>query len=326
MKKLRVGILGAQLRSARIIASFYEALPERFELYLQSKDKGNFNEVGIFDVLWICDSYNSKRQFERNLMKVLIEYNPLLCILAVRTKPYMTQKIQKKLKLMNLQNIKIVYAPLFCSTLMKDWDRYIRAFPMLIGYDEYSSWRLARIHMNEIGFRCHPVHPSVNLELGKLLIDSTYLLYNYWEQEKKRIIRKIESKDQTKLLESINEIFQVYNIALVEAGRQDYRLPNLDLQIFLPEALKKFFVSSPIKLQGLRMIRKSNRLMLQTKVLFWKYWKAQIKYLYLFCLSRYNLIKGRIAMLLNFSKKKNVNKLQDNLSGKSRKTSCKRDA
>jgi len=311
MEKLRVGILGADSRQARIIISYYETLSNRFEFYLQFKNKSNFDEAGIFDVLWVFDDYSSLRLFEKNIIKVLVEYHPLLCILAARIKPFTTQRIQNKLKLMNLGNIKVVYSPIFCSGLLiRDWEKYIHAFPMLIGYDDKSSFKLAQIHLNEIGFKCYSVTPSVNLEISKLLIDYSYLMYNNWEQEKKKIIRRIELKNQNKLSEAVNDIFQLHNIALIEVGRQDLRLPSLKPWTFSLEDLKRFLAISPIKLKATKMILKSNRL--QTKMSLWKYRKAQIKYLYKFLLFYYNRIKGRIK-LFNFKKKKNANKLSNNI-------------
>jgi len=249
MKKLKVGILGHS-KEARFLLNKFADRQERFEIYRHNTWDNEFVDVGILDILWICKEFKSNRQLKKKIIKLVVEYNPTLCLIAVPVKPFTTLKLQKIIEDLGLKT-NFIFVSSSCPSVLIDWNRYVSVFSFLIGWDLDKSLVLVKVHLSELGIKMRSIKGSFNLEINKLLINSSYLLYNYCEQQRKKIFKSYERKNIEVDRETYDNIQFEINEGLIEIQK-----PNLIIPIIAPDSVvlnQRFlkFLSNSFKLRFL---------------------------------------------------------------------------
>jgi len=225
MEKLKVGILGGN-KIARFLLTKLSEKENRFELYKQNTWNQDFTGVGVLDILWICKSFKSNRKLKKETLKLIAEYSPTLCLIAVPVKPFTVSKLQQTIKDLGLKT-NLVLIGSSCPEIIIDWNRYVSMFSLMIGWDLKGSLLLAKTHLVELQIQSYSIEGSFNLEISSLLINSQYLLYNYWEQRKAKIFRYYERKNKEVERNKLESIQYETNEGLMHIQKPNLIMPSL---------------------------------------------------------------------------------------------------
>lgn len=253
MKKiLNIGIVGLG-SLGRALISFYEERNDykgqRFKIYIQDRNKGNFKEIGIMDILNIC--FPNSPTFIQDVLSYIKEHQPSLCIIHSNVVPGTTEKIEKYLVPLRTE---IVFSPIMGprSELLKS----LKIFRKIFGYNSIQAARLAEIHFQELGVLTQSLRSTNDVEACILLIEAGLILNQTWAQEKSRIARKL------KISEGVaKEILNVWNEGFHEFGMFSYFQPLFKPEVLSDLELKPInLLSKRVNQSLLKIILKSNRL------------------------------------------------------------------
>jgi hypothetical protein len=284
MKKLKVGILGSN-KISKLLLNIFSEKQNRFEIFQNNNWNQEFVDVGVLDILWICKEYNSNRKLKRDIIRLVGEYNPTLCLVSSFTKPFTILELQKEIKKLNLPT-KFVYAFSSCPDILIDWNRYAKAFSFLIGSDSDGSLLLAKTHFTELSIPIRIIKGSFNLEISRLLLNCNYLLYNYIEKQRKKIFKYYERKDYNVERNVFKDIEFETNEGLIEIQKQNLILPSAETDIVILNYNILKLLSNSLKIRYLIL---TSKLLDKIKIYLW---------------SRYNLIRLRIKGRINKLKNK----------------------
>jgi len=300
MKKLKVGILG-NTKLSHFILEKLNKNKNRFEVFKHNAWDQEFIDIGALDILWVCKLFKSNKQLKKNIISLIVEYNPTICFISNSVKPFTTLELQNKIKELGLKT-HLIYTDSSCPEVLLDYQRYIHAFNLLIGWDLKGSLLLAKTHFSELQIPIRSIKGSFNLEISKLLINYNYLLYNYCEQQRKRIFRKYEYKNKDIDRNVFEDIMFEVNEGLIEIQKPSLILPtiNQDIKIGNKECLK--FLPNSLRFRFLIYSdKKTNELKNRIKNVFRLMWLK---------------VKGRINII---KRKFQHAKLSNSLRSKSRK-------
>lgn len=231
MKKLKVGILG-NTKISHFILQKLNKNKNRFEVFKHNSWDQEFIDIGALDILWVCKLFKSNKQLKKNVIRLIAEYNPTICFISSSVKPFTTLDLQNQIKELGLKT-HLVYADSSCPEVLLDYQRFIHAFNFLIGWDLDGSLLLAKTHLSELEIPIRSIKGSFNLETTKLLINYNYLLYNYCEQQRKKIFRYYEYKNNGIDRNVFNDVMFEVNEGLIEIQKPNLILPVINQEILI---------------------------------------------------------------------------------------------
>ena len=299
MKKLKVGIVGANKISRLIVSKFIEK-ENRFEVFKNNTWQQDFDDIGVLDVLWMCKEFKSNKRLKKETIRLIAEYNPALCLISVPVKPFTILKLQKIIKTLGLKT-SLVYVISSCPDAIIDWQRYAPVFRLLVGWDLSGALLLTKTLFTDLTLPIRTIEGSFNLEISKLLLNSNYLLYNYIEHQRKRIFRFYERKNKSIEREAFQDVQFETSEGLIEIQKQNLILPSVKSDL---EKLQNGFLGHLSRTLKLRFL-------ISTYVILERF-KLRLQ-------NKFELIKLKVKGRLNKLKRKNKHdKLSNSLRSKSK--------